>query len=1142
MSMWTYDQNEAINKRGGKIIVSAAAGSGKTAVLSERVIKYVLDGGNINDLLIVTFTRAAAAEMKDRIKAKIEKALLNDSENKHLKRQLPLILVSKITTMDAFYSDIVKENFELLNISKDFDILTSKEENILKGEVLKNVFEESFSKVIDFEFLLSFFKDKDPSLIKDEVFKVSNFLGTIPNKKEFINKAIEYYDINNSFYKDKLFDIIKNKMNLYKYNYKNIIDELYNESDLFDNLIIDANKELNYINDIISINDFDTLSKRLRLIKFDTLKTPRGFKDNPILTKYKYIRNEFKDEINKNLYELSFITDDIYNSENKDFKRLVSTLLNIVNIYEDELLEKKKSINSYSFNDIAHFCLSLLIKDGKKTDLAINISKKYKEILVDECQDNNNIQDVIFKAISNNNSNIFSVGDVKQSIYRFRSACPEIFSKSKNETVKDGFPKLITLSKNFRSRKEVLDFCNFIFSNTMTYDFGEVNYDEKEKLYLGASYVPLDNLDTEVHIIDAKEKCEDEDKIITNAQKEAIYVANKIKSMLDSNYMVYDNKKGITRKIKESDIVILLRSLKNSSLYVKALNKRNISVYSSSSLTYFDNYEVKLVINLLKIIDNRRDDVSLLSILKSSLFNVSLDDIALIRNNKESLYDNILNSNNNDLKSILERLDYFRNLSHSISIYDLLSRLNNEFNIETIIGAMKNGIERQKNLFHMMSHAINFERKEEKSLHEFISYIESIMLNNDSFEGINPLSDGDNVLITTIHKSKGLEYPVVFLCETARSFNFSDVRNNFMINDELGICFPYKLDKYNVKYDSTVMMIFKEYEKSKLLSEELRVLYVALTRAKEKIIITGLTPNLETKINKISASIGDDAIISNLYLKDVKSYFDIMLACLLRHPSLNILRDISVCDIKTFQTESKVKVYITDAININEEEFSEKENINKKDFDTTILNKIDNFKYDNSLFSVPKVLSVSNIKENSSYFRKPNFMKDEVNYAKLGTLYHRLFEILPLEKYSIKTLEDKLDLMVKNKLLTTEERKLIKVDRVFSYLTSDIYDIIIKADKVFKEYEITFDMDAKYYDDKLSKASIITKGVVDLLVIKDDNYFIVDYKTDNINQDELIKRYKIQLDLYEMGIKQIFNAKNVKKYIYSIMLNKFIEV
>lgn len=678
----------------------------------------------------------------------------------------------------------------------------------------------------------------------------------------------------------------------------------------------------------------------------------------------------------------------------------------------------------------------------------------------------------------------------------------------------------------------------------MTDAFGEVLYDEDESLYLGASFEEGNNLDTEIHIIDGNKNLIEEkvDDDLSKAQKEAIYVAEKIKSLIDSKYQVYDNKKSIWRDIKESDIVILLRSLKNSEFYVKALNKRGISVYCASSSTYFDNYEIKLIINILKVIDNPVDDVALMSMISSPLFDISLDSVAQIKS-KNSLYSDILNGNNEELKDILRKLDELKNYSHNKNIYEVLLKIYDIFNVYPIIRALSGGMQRQKNLVQMINHAFNFEKDDKKSFHEFISYIESITLNKDSLEGINPLSEGDNVLITTIHKSKGLEYPVVFVCETGKSFNFSDVRSSFMINDDLGICFPIRDSLYKIKYETCPIMLFREYEKSKMLSEELRVLYVALTRAKEKIIITGYAPNLERMVSNASAKMGSLDTISNLYLKSSKSYLDIILPCFLRHPSLKDLRDLSNTSVKTFLTESKVKLFVTSDSNINEGEFNEKTQIIKEEFDLRTLNKIKDFVYDDALINVPQSLSVSSFKQKEALIKRPKFMTDNVNHLKKGTLYHKILELLPIKKYTIESLEEELDKMVINNRITKTEKNMINKDKIFSYLKSSVYDIMLNANKVLKEYEMSFLVPANLYDKTLKKGDILVEGVVDLLIEKDGNYIIVDYKTDSVNSKEELKdRYKMQLDLYEVGIKQKMNAKNVEKYIYSIKLNKFIKV
>jgi len=1145
MPSWTKDQKLAIEKRGGKIIVSAAAGSGKTAVLSERVINLVLENTEIDELLIVTFTKAAAEEMKGRIKEKINEAYEKDNGNEYLKRQLSLVDSAKITTMDAFYGDLVKENFEKLKIDKNFNILSNEEENILKESVLKKVLEDSFENVLNYTSMLYMFGANSVNAVKSIILKISSFLDSIPYPDEFIEKAISNYNNKNSFYKDLLLKQIRDKMKAYDEVYTEVIETLYDESEDFDKVITLANKEKNYINDFLVIDSFDELSSRIKTIEFETLRTPKGHKDDAIMIKYKVIRDEFKADIRKTYKELSFITDEVFEKEQAFILNNLVTLFEVVKIYRERLLEEKKKINAYSFGDIAHFVVELLIKDGKKTLLAKSISNRFKEILIDEYQDTNNLQNVIFSAISKDDGNLFIVGDVKQSIYRFRSACPEIFNNDKKNAFKDDFPNLITLSKNFRSRKEVLDFCNFVFENTMTNYFGEVTYDKDEKLYLGASFEQGKNLDTEVLIIDGMEKKEDEEDDLTKVQKEAIVVADKIKSLIDNKYQVYDNKKGLWRDIKPSDIVILLRSLKNSSVFSESLDKRGISVYMESSSEYFDNYEVKLIINLLKVIDNPYDDVSLMSILNSSLVGADLNDIARLRskNKMVSLYETITSSNVEILNTFINNINSLRCFSVNHRLHELLNETYKMFNVIPVLSALKGGKKRIKNILQMVNHANKFEEENAKSLHEFIVYLEGVILNKGSLEGVNPLSEGDNVLITTIHKSKGLEYPVVILSETGKNFNFSDVRSDVMINDELGFACNIKDNEYKLKYESVPMMVFKEQEKSKMLSEELRILYVALTRAKEKIIITGFTNNLTNLVTKVSSKMGDKQIISKLYLKGVKNYLDVLIACLLRHPSLRYLRSFSMVLPKTFATESIVNLELINAAKIDETEFLKKREKIKESFDEEWFKKILDFKYDSKEVNLPIYLSVSEIKKHDNRLRKPNFMNDGVSHTKIGTLYHKMLELLPVKKYGISSLKEELENFILNGDITKEELNMIKLDKVFAYLTSSVYDDLLSSDLIYKEMPINFEIPATYYDNSLKSGNILTSGVIDLLFIKNDVYTIVDYKTDNVSKvEELKEMYKKQLDLYEIGIKNKMNAKTVRKFIYSVNLNKFIEL
>lgn len=1124
---WTSDQLKAIKTRGGKILVSAAAGSGKTAVLSERVLDYVLSGGDIDKLLVVTFTDAAAVEMKTRIKKKIEDEVAKDSENKHLIKQLTLIDNAKISTMDSFYSELVKQNFDKLGIMPNFSILASFEEELLKNKVVVNVMDSYFEKD-GFEKLLNLFNASTKDLIKDKIISVANFLSTIPFYEEYISEVKNKYA--SSYYKDLFIGFIKDKMTSYKNLYEEIKEELYNASSDFDKLTNNIYEEEKIIAELISATSFDEIGNTIRLASFSRLPSIKGHKDDFVYNKYKAIRDNLKKEITKKMTYLIAITDTEYQRQMSIMSEAISLLFDIVIDYKKALLEEKKKINKYSFNDIPLFVIELLIKDKKKTSLAEEISKAYDEILIDEYQDTNKLQSIIFNAISKNETNLFTVGDIKQSIYKFRSACPEIFNDDKNNSYKDKFPMIITLSKNFRSRDLVLDFCNFIFECVMSSYLGEVEYNDDEKLYTGAFFPENNNAISEIDIINFEEKTDNDDEDLSKVEKEAIHVADKIKDLIDNKYQVYD-KGGFYRDITPSDIAILARSLANSDIYINALKNKGISVYCNKDLVFFDNYDVKLIISVLKVIDNYYDDISLMTVLKSNLFNISDNDIAKVRiNNKYSyLYDSIRKSDDINLNNALNILEDIKNYSNNNSLEDIINYLYLKLDVINIIGTNKNKV---KNLTLMIKNAKDFESNSSKSLHEFVSYIEEVLLDKSSFAGANPLSDGKNVLMTTIHRSKGLEYPVVFLCDTGKKFNEQDFRNDYLIDTNYGIAFDMFDYENNYKYETIPMMVLKKKLRLLNLSEELRILYVALTRAREKLIITGYVNNLTSLLNKISFMMGDKKEVSTMYLEECNKYIEWILASTLKHKDAKVLREYANVDCKTYLSDAKFKINIVNANDIkacdilgdnNEVVFEEEIKIN----------------YDENDLFIPEHLSVSDIKTMSKkYVRKPYFLTKETKSTNVGTLYHKIFELLPIKKYSISSLKEELN----NLNITLEEKKIIDIENIFAYLTSDLYDMILNSDMVYKEKEVMFYAPSSYYENKKENGTILLDGIIDLLFIKDDTYYIVDYKTDNVSSLEDLKDlYKVQLDLYEMALKQK-GAKKIRKFIYSIKLNKYIEI
>ena len=456
---------------------------------------------------------------------------------------------------------------------------------------------------------------------------------------------------------------------------------------------------------------------------------------------------------------------------------------------------------------------------------------------------------------------------------------------------------------------------------------------------------------------------------------------------------------------------------------------------------------------------------------------------------------------------------------------------------------MPNGNLRQANLKMLFERAKKYETASFKGLYNFINYIEKIKTSSKDMDSAKIIGENDDVVrIMSIHKSKGLEFPIVILANSGKQFNLQDLNSKILLHPELGIGVKYIDYDMQITYDTLSKRAIKNKMKIETLSEEMRVLYVALTRAKEKIIITGFTGNLERLILKAASKMGDDVLVSDLYLKSCKSYLDMIMPSLLRHPALNELRCLSDVTPKTFITESKVSLKVLGASSINESEFYEKEKIVKEDFNLEWYKKISDFKYDGK-GSVPKYLSVSDIKHKTKYQRKPDFLDGKVSSINKGTLYHLLLELLPVKRYTIKSLEEEIDEIIKTGKILESDKKIIRLEDIFSYLTSDIYENLLYSDKYYKEMPINFYIPSSYYDNSLKSGNILSSGVIDLLFITNDTYNIVDYKTDKVSSmDELKDLYKIQLDLYEIALREKMNAKNVKKFIYSIYLGKFIEV
>ncbi|MDD4282818.1 MAG: 3'-5' exonuclease, partial [Bacilli bacterium] len=842
------------------------------------------------------------------------------------------------------------------------------------------------------------------------------------------------------------------------------------------------------------------------------------------------------------------------NSFNEDINKInviINQLIKVTKIYREKLEKIRTKNNFYSFDDVPHLVLKLLVKDYNfdtseiiKTDIAKNIANTFDEILIDEFQDTNLVQNLIFSSLSKDDTNLFIVGDVKQSIYGFRSARPDLLINEKNKAKTHQFPKLINLSKNFRSRSEILDFSNYLFSKIMSTDYGDIAYDENEVLNLGANYNEFSNNEAELYLLTELNDNDLEDEI-SNQEKEAILITNRIKELFNSNYQVFDSSTNKSRPLKQSDIAILLRSPGDfGNILRDTLINNGINVYTEKTPVYFNNYEVKLIIAILKIINNPYDEISLVSVLRSPLFGVEPGLLMEIRlhNKNNNLYNNLLKMRNNSLiDNFVNKLKDYQSKASRLKINKLLNYIYNDTKIMGIISSMDYPERRIKNILEMINHADNYLENNNNSLHDFIHYIDTLIDSDYSLEGVNPATDKDSVIITTIHKSKGLEFPVVILPRLDKRFNFDDLSKDILLDNDYYLGFKLRNhEKFGIN-SNLILELIKKEKRNKQLSEELRVLYVALTRAKEKLIMTGTIKNISKKINHINSLIGNDNVIPIIYLKQSKSMLDWIIPVVIKHQSSKELREIANIDTKLYNDTINLKTFVIDLNDIindkNVLENTSETTINKEDIDNAL-----NYVYPYEISNYKTKMSVSELNKQNHGVLKPSFIESN-KQLEVGIVYHKVLEYLEFISYDFDSFKKEINNLINTDKLTSEEISLINLKKIFNFFNDRLYQDIIKNSENYKEYPITFTIKINEIDESSTlEDELVIDGIIDLFSKTDNNYYLIDYKSDVVQtEEELINRYKKQLDLYEYALKKRLNG-NIHKYLYSFDLGKFIKL
>ena len=927
---WTEEQKQAIYEKGSNILVAAAAGSGKTAVLVERIINKIINENiDIDKLLVVTFTNAAASEMRERVLNAIYKKIDEDCENEKLQRQVTLLNKASICTIDSFCLDVVRNNFFEIDIAPNFRIGDTTEIEILKQDVLEDLFEEKYeAEDEDFTKLLNTYTSyKDDTPLKELILKIYTYIQSNPFPEKWLNEKIEMFNLSDKL-EENFADTIWGKLLLKQV--KEIVEDAelkldtekqnlakYPELEKYYLIINDDIEQLEMLK--VNLNSWDKAYEIASNIKFKTWAT-----DKKITLEAKDVAKSVRDTVKVNLKKA---TEKILVFNSKEANEDINDMYDVLKKLENMILEfgqkfekRKKDKNIVDFSDVEHFALKILLnEDGTPSEIAKKYQEKYEEIAIDEYQDSNLVQEYILTSISRGN-NIFMVGDVKQSIYKFRQARPDLFlekykayqtkvNKSKEDDLK------IQLFKNFRSRKEVLDFSNQIFASIMSEELGELNYTEEEYLNLGAKYEDTkQDLKAEIDILltdDAVEEngraaeqkasatsefsykgesevedendSEEEKERVENIELEAKFVANRIKQLIENKFQVYDAKKQEKRDIKYKDIVVLLRSTKEPApIFEKEILNLGMPVFSDSSAEYLESIEIQTIMSLLKIIDNPLQEIPLVAVMRSMIGGFTDNELVEIRlsDKYDNFYNTILKAKQTvdtklrtKIDRFLNNLEMWRKEQEYLSLDELIWKIYNDTGYYNYVGLMTNGELRQANLKMLFERAKQCESISFKGLFNFINYIEKVKTSSKDMDSAKIIGENDDVIrIMSIHKSKGLEFPVVFLSGTGKQFNMQDLNNKILLHPEIGIGVKYIDYDRQIEYDTLSKQAMRNQIMLETLSEEMRVLYVALTRAKEKLIITGYsTADKQKGLHEMYDKYND---LNSILLKKCKTYLD----------------------------------------------------------------------------------------------------------------------------------------------------------------------------------------------------------------------------------------------------------------------------
>ncbi len=1186
---YTQDQQKVIETKGSSILVSAAAGSGKTAVLVERIIRKITNKDHpvsIDQLLIVTFTKAAAAEMRERIGNGIETAIETETDNQilnHLISQLTLLPAANIMTMHSFCLKIIKSYYHLIDLDPTFRIGNETELVLLKEEVMDDLLETKYKESSDgfLNMVESFAGGKNDDKVKDLVFKTYGFAMSNPWPIRWMEESLSLLDIEDvdSFIASDYYQMIVKQV---KENIESTlglfeeIDDLMTLDqgpDKYKDTVSALREWVDYTLLHLEKGDYLDLVKHAENVSIPALSRKTKGYDKELAIVAKDLINDIK-KMMTCLMDLKYDPDRIID-EIDSIKALVEEIVSLTKAFKEGYEAEKEVKALIDFNDIEHLALKLLYKEDGPSEIGQIYREQFDEVLVDEYQDTNEVQEAILKSLSKED-NLFMVGDLKQSIYKFRLAKPEIF-KNKYDAFdyEDSNNIKIDLAKNFRSRSQVLNMTNYIFESLMSKELGDVDYDDHAKLYLGA--------------FDYKESATHEDKFLpeiiigekesdkTKEEVQSAIVCAKIKELLsDPEFEIFDKEDKCFRRPIYSDICILMRSPSTTIQTLKqVMEEEDIPYEADISSGFFDAVEVRVMMSFLEIIDNPYQDIPLTAVLRSPIVSLTENELLLIRQYDEegtfqeafwnfagdqtAINDHVLEPIVLKVSLFLKLYESLRERAKRLSLDDLLDHIYNETGYYFYTGLMENGPQRMSNLDYLRLQAKNFENSSYKGLFNFIRYVDHIK--KYEIEIPEPLigkKDG-GVSIMSIHRSKGLEYPIVIMMNIHKEFNMMDLREGFMLHQEMGFACDYYNPGKRLRMESPFSKAIKLKSKEELLSEELRLFYVALTRSREKLILTGVVNKLEKFEETLIQDIRQIGKIEASRVKQAKSFLDWLLM---------------TCPNKVDWV--KWEIYNQEALSVAIEEYKEEDReVNRlkvdmlthalaMDRDIDYLEVLNEPYHHGSQIGKYVTMSVSELKEaeqrekfnDASYVARdlkealvvekplPTFIQKRdksLKGAAYGLVMHKILSLLPpREGYTFEHIKSFVDGLFEKAIIEEAYKGKIYIKPLHEFTMQPIYEEILEAYNkglLFTEQPFVLSID-DHGDHRM------IQGVIDLFYEKDGKLILLDYKTDYIeegHEEDLLDRYKIQLDYYAKALTDITGKEVAGKYIYSLSLGKLLQ-